>query len=186
MKPILFILLFALPLTAAHGQVLGIKLGATVSNTFDSESASFSDNAKVGYSGGVFARLLFTNSIGLQPEVLFTQRGFIGTGTFLGADYRLDRTLNYIDVPVMVAVLVTPSITLLAGPQYSYLFKQTDEYSSGSTTFTDETEFSDRTLDESNISFTGGVDMDLDPLVIGLRTGWDTKSWYQLSIGFRF
>lgn len=180
---ILFIALFIQPLSA---QSLGFKVGATLSNTFDSESADFADNAKVGYAAGVFARMPITPYIGLQPEVLFAQRGFIGRGSFLGADYRLDRTLNYIDVPLMVAVMFTPHITLLAGPQYSYLFKQSDEYSSGSTTFTDETEFDNHKLDSSNISFTGGVDVDMDPLVIGLRTGWDTRSWVQLSFGVRF
>lgn len=186
MKTILLLLILALPLTSIQAQHFGLKLGATISNTFDSESSSFSENAKVGYAGGVFAHIPFTEFLGLQPEVMVVQRGFIGNGTFLGSEYRLDRTLTYVDVPLMVAVRFTPSITLLAGPQYSYLMNQKDAYSSGSTTFTDETEFSDRTLDESNLSFTGGVDVDMDPLVIGLRTGWDTKSWYQLSIGFHF
>lgn len=186
MKTLLFCLITAFTIQTVQAQSFGFKLGAVVSNTFDSESTNFSDNAKVGYAAGLFSRIPISGMIALQPEVSIAQRGFIGNGTFLGSDYRLDRTLNYIDVPVMVALMVTPTVTLVAGPQYSYLFKQTDSYSSGSTTFSESTEFSDHELDSSNISFTGGVDVDLDPLVIGLRTGWDTRSWYQLSIGIRF
>ncbi len=185
MKTILILFLFALTLQTSHAQTLGFKVSAIVSNTFDSESSDFSDNAKVGYGAGLFARYPITSILGIQPEVLFAQRGFIGNGNFLGADYRLDRTLNYVDVPVMVALMLTPNITVVAGPQYSYLFKQSDKYTSGNTAFTRDTNFEDHKLDSSNISLTGGIDVDMDPLVIGLRTGWDTKSWFSLSVGFR-
>ena len=57
---------------------------------------------------------------------IFSQKGFKSTGTFLGTDYETTRTTDYIDIPLFLAVKPVEYVTLLFGPQYSYLLKQKD------------------------------------------------------------
>lgn len=204
MKPLYRILLIAvLALTTGtlHAQSVGVKLGANLSRMYDSDSDEFVADPKVGYAGGLFATLPFTAKIGLQPELLLSQRGFIGRGSFLGNDYRLSRTLLYLDVPLMLSFRPTQAVSVLLGPQYSYLLSQHDEYTNGSSAFTQTTQFSNENLFKNTLAVIGGLDVALDPVVVGLRAGWDIRKqngdgtssdiryknmWYQLSVGMTF
>jgi hypothetical protein len=179
----------------------GVKLGANLSRMYDAETNDFVADPKVGYAAGVFATIPITTFIGVQPEVLWSQRGFIGRGTFLGNDYRLSRTHNYLDIPILLSIKPSPIVTILVGPQYSYLLSTNDEYTSGNTTFEDQNDFDNDNVLKNTLALTGGLDLSLDPLVVGLRAGWDIRKndgdgtttsiryknmWYQLSIGFQF
>lgn len=179
----------------------GIKVGANLSRMYDSESNDFVADPKVGYAAGVFATIPITTFLGIQPEVLWSQRGFIVRGSTILGDYHLSRTHNYVDVPLLVAIKPLPMMTILVGPQYSYLFNTTDTYTSASGTFEDQTDFENDNLLKNTMAMTGGLDLALDPVVIGLRAGWDMRKhdgdgtttsiryknmWYQLSVGFQF
>jgi hypothetical protein len=64
----------------------------------------------------------------VQPEVLFSQKGFKGSGMLMGSPYQVTRTTNYIDMPLMHSIKPTSGITLLAGPQFSLLLNQKDTF----------------------------------------------------------
>ncbi len=179
----------------------GVKVGANLSRMWDAESNDFVADPKVGFAAGVFATIPITTFLGIQPEVMWSQRGFIGRGSFLGGDYRLSRTHNYLDIPIMIAFRPSPVVSILVGPQYSYLLSTNDEYTSGSSSFEDQTNFDNDNVLKNTLALTGGFDFALDPLVVGLRAGWDIRKndgdgtttsiryknmWYQLSVGFQF
>ena len=118
-----------------------------------------------------------------------------------GTAYDLKRTTNYIEVPLLLAIKPIQTITILAGPQFSFLMKQRDTFNSATTTYAQEQEFDNDNLRKNTLSFTGGVDINLDHTVIGLRSGWDLQNnngdgtsstpryknvWAQATIGFRF
>jgi len=119
----------------------GLKVGANYSNVYDSESEDFVADSKFGLAAGAFVSIPLGKFIGVQPEVLFSQKGFKSSGTFLGTEYKATRTTNYIDVPLLLAVKPVEFITILFGPQYSYLMKQKDEFTSGSFSSSEEEEF---------------------------------------------
>src|SRR5690606_14118230 len=116
-------------------------VGANYSNVYDSESEDFVADSKFGLAAGAFVSIPLGKFIGVQPEVLFSQKGFKSSGTFLGTEYKATRTTNYIDVPLLLAVKPVEFITILFGPQYSYLMKQKDEFTSGSFSSSEEEEF---------------------------------------------
>lgn len=95
---------------------LGLTSGATPS-TFAGDEF---DNAemKVGFTGGGRAIIPFNRYIGLQPEVLFSQRGT----SFEESENEIN--LNYIQAPILVRVSaplgpITPKI--MAGPTVGVL-----------------------------------------------------------------
>lgn len=179
----------------------GLKAGVNYSNVYDSESQNFVADSKFGFAGGAFVTIPFGKFIGIQPELLFSQKGFKSSGTYLGSTYNMTRTTNYIDVPILFAVKPAKEVTLLFGPQFSYLTSQKDDFTGGSISSTQQQDFNNDNIRKNTFCLTGGLDFTLNNLVLGLRTGWDVKNndgdgnsttpryknmWHQLSLGFRF
>lgn len=205
MKKILFLTVVITSLTwtvkAQDGVTVGLKVGTNYSNVYDSKGEDFEADAKFGLAAGAFVSIPFGRYLGIQPEVLFSQKGFKGTGTMFGSSYDLIRTTNYIDIPLLVALKPISSITLLAGPQFSFLMKQTDKFSNASSNLQRETEFNNDNIRKNTLCFIGGFDLNFDHTVIGLRAGWDLSNnngngtsstpryknvWGQLTLGYRF
>jgi len=176
----------------------GLKAGVNFSNVYDSKSQEFNADFKVGFAAGAFLAIPIGKYIGFQPEILFSQKGYKSTGTLLTIAYEFTHTTNYIDVPLLFEFKPSALVTLLAGPQYSFLVKQKDVFTSGNFTNTQEQEFEN---DKSVLCFLGGIDINLDQFVLGARAGWDLQNnngdgtstnpryknvWYQATLGFRF
>ena len=111
------------PMDLRENLTLGIKVGANFSNVYDTKGQDFNADGKIGLATGVFVGIPISKYLGLQPELLYSQKGFKATGSFVGSSYEFTRSTNYLDVPVFIAVKPTSMITILAGPQYSYLLK---------------------------------------------------------------
>jgi hypothetical protein len=178
----------------------GAKIGANLSNVYDSQGQDFVADSKIGVAGGVFLALPIGKYIGIQPELLFSQKGFKGSGTILGSSYSFTRTTSYIDIPILLAIKPIPMLTILVGPQYSYLLKQKDSFDNAILSGSQEQQFDNDNIRKNTLCATGGVDINLNPIVIGARVGWDFQQnngdgtsttpryknmWYQLTIGFK-
>ena len=179
----------------------GLKAGSNLSNVYDAEGEQFQTEAKFGFAGGIFLSIPIGKYLGIQPELLFSQKGFQGRGAILDGPYVLTRTTNYIDVPLLFAFKPVEFLTILAGPQYSYLIKQTDVFANGTTTIEREQEFKNDNIRKNTLCFTGGIDINLEHVVLGARAGWDVQNnngdgtsatpryknvWYQATVGYRF
>lgn len=179
----------------------GVKVGANYSNVYDEQGDDFNADPKFGLAAGVFLAIPIGKYLGVQPEILFSQKGFKATGTFLGSSYDFTRTTNYIDIPLLIAFKPVSGLTILAGPQYSYLMKQSDKFSGSGLSYTQEDEFKNEDIRKNTLSFLGGADVNLNHFVIGARVGWDiTKNngdgtsttpryknvWYQATVGYSF
>lgn len=55
---------------------------------------------KYGMAYGGFLSVSFGSFLGVQPEVLYSEKGFNSTGTILGSAYEMTRSTDYIDVPI--------------------------------------------------------------------------------------
>ncbi len=180
--------------------LLGFKIGANYSNVYDSEGEAFVASPKFGLATGVFAAIPFGPFLGFHPEILFSQKGFYATGRMLGSEYSLTRTTSFIDVPLFLAIKPSSSLTLLIGPQYSYLTKQKDVFANGPNSYLQEQEFKNEDIHRNLLCFAGGADINMNHTVLGLRAGWDIRKnngdgsstvpryknvWYQATIGYR-
>jgi hypothetical protein len=180
---------------------LGLKVGANYSNVYDTKGQAFSADPKFGLATGVFLSVPLGKYIGVQPEILFSQKGFKATGMILGGAYSLTRTTSYIDVPILLALKPSEFLTLHIGPQFAYLIKQRDVFSNGITSVAQEKEFQNDNIRKNTMAFIVGADINLDHLVIGGRVGWDMlnnngngtsttprykNTWFQVTLGYRF
>jgi hypothetical protein len=174
----------------------GLKGGINYSNVYDAAAEEFEADFKIGFVGGAFLTIPMGKLLGIQPEVLFSQKGYSASGTVLTIPYEYTHTASFIDIPLMLAIRPTSFLTVLAGPQYSFLIEQEDEFASGS--FAQDEDFE---LDKNVFGFLGGVDIKIDKVVLGARVGWDIQenngdgtttkpryknTWIQATIGFRF
>ena len=181
--------------------LFGIKAGGNLANVYDVKGDDFNADAKLGFVGGVFLSIPIGNFLGIQPEVLYSQKGYRTSGSFFGSEYEFTYTSNYLDIPILIQIKPYPMLTILAGPQYSYLLKEKNEFKSSVMSAVDEEEFTNDNVRKNVLCFTGGVALDLDPIVVGARVGWDIQNnngdgtsttpryknvWYQLTVGVLF
>jgi hypothetical protein len=179
----------------------GLKAGANYSNVYDSQGEEFQANAKFGAVAGAFLAIPFGKYIGIQPEVLFSQKGFQATGVILGKPYNFTRTTSYIDLPLLFALKPSEFLSVVGGPQFSYLVNQRDVFANATTSIEQETEFVNENPRKNTLSFVIGSDINLKHIVIGIRANWDVQNnngdgtsttpryknvWYQATIGYRF
>lgn len=180
--------------------IFGLKAGINYANVYDTEGEDFRADPKIGLATGVFLSIPIGTFLGIQPEVLYSRKGFRATGKILGGSYDFTRTTDFIDVPILFALKPTGIFTILAGPQYSYLLKRKDVFANGVTTIEQEMEFENEDLRKNTLCFLGGVDVNLNHLVLSGRVGWDILNnngdgstttpryknvWYQFTVGYR-
>lgn len=179
----------------------GLKAGLNFANVYDEEGEEFRADGKFGAVGGLFAAIPIGTYIGIQPELLISQKGFKATGMLLGTSYEYTHTTNYLDVPVYFAVKPSEFITLLAGPQFSYLASSKDVFGAGENSIEQEQEFENDNIRRNTLSFSAGADITLRHVVIGARASWDLfdnkgdgtsstprykNQWLQFTIGYTF
>jgi hypothetical protein len=114
--------------------------------------------------------------------------------------YSITRTSNFIDVPLLLSAKPFGFLTVVAGPQFSYLIKQSNVFKNGTTTILQEQEFDNDNVRKNILCFTGGVDVNVEHFVMSARAGWDFQNnngngvsetpryknaWYQLTFGYR-
>jgi hypothetical protein len=179
----------------------GLKGGINYSNVYSTEGQEFRPTGKFGLVGGAFVAIPIGTYIGIQPEFLYSQKGFKATGIVLDNTYDLTRTTGYLDIPLLFSLKPSGYLTLVAGPQFSYLIKQKDEFANATTTIEQEQEFENASIRKNTLCFLGGIDINLNHLVLGARVGWDVLKnngdgttttpryknvWYQATLGYRF
>lgn len=180
---------------------IGVKIGSNISNVYDSEGEEFVADPKTGLALGAFATIPLLQLIAIQPELILSQRGFKSSGRILGGNYDMTRTSTFIDVPILFVFRPFDFVSILAGPQYSYLTHQKNEFRNGTTGIVQEQEFENEDLRRNLLCFTGGIDINIKHIVIGGRFGVDLQNnrpdgssttpryknmWYQLTVGYRF
>lgn len=154
----------------------GIKAGANLSNVWDSQGEEFRADGKVGLAAGVFLSLPLGEVLGVQPEVLISQKGFEGSGVLLGQEYSFSRTTTYIDIPLQLQIKPANFITLVVGPQFSYLLKQKDERTFGSNSTEQEQAFDNENIRKNILGFVAGIDVHFSQFVISGRGSRDFQT----------
>jgi hypothetical protein len=119
----------------------------------------------------------------------------------LGSKYSFARITNFIDVPLLVSLRTGDLVTILVGPQYSFLLSQKYTFTSDLINISQEEQFDNENLSKNILCLTGGLDVNLNNVVISGRLGWDMtnnkgdgtsttprykNAWYQATIGYRF
>lgn len=145
----------------------GIKGGANFSNIYTDNVEE--NNVLVGFNAGLFAKLAITESLAIQPELLYTTKGselkydnaFVnGTSTF---------KLNYIELPVLLVVNLTKNFNLHAGPYVAYLIDGEATNNTQGTLFDIENNLKNEDYSKFDTGLSVGVGFDADKIGFGVR-----------------
>lgn len=150
----------------------GIKAGVNYSNVYDEEGQNFVANGKAGFAAGGFIAIPIGKFLGVQPEIMYSQKGFKATGTTLGFNYDYSRTSSYLDIPLLLQIKPIPMISFVAGPQFSYLLDTKNTFNGTSSTIT-EAQINADNYKKNIFGFVVGADINVQNLVISGRAGWD-------------
>jgi hypothetical protein len=102
----------------SQGLHLGVKAGANASKI---SGQSFEDGFELGYQLGGFMELDFSKSLGIQPEVLFSQASTKTTSFNGNLTPNTEAKLSYLSIPVLLRINTSKLVTLHVGPQYSIM-----------------------------------------------------------------
>lgn len=155
---------------------IGGKAGLSLANVYDAEGNEFDSDHKYGYTGGIFISIPLGSYFGVQPEVTITQKGFKGKGSLLGSTYEFNRTSTFLEIPILISFKPSEFLTILAGPQYGYLLKQKDEFTSSAFSYSQEKEFEQENVRKNLFGLMMGADITVQHIVIGGRIGWDLQN----------
>lgn len=102
---------------------LGVKAGANFAKISDVDNLS----NKTGFQAGIFAGIKFTDKVGIQADLLYSQQG----AKFEAEEF----DLNYVNIPVVLKYYLIQGLNIQAGPQFGFIvddnvkevFKSIDE-----------------------------------------------------------
>lgn len=152
---------------------LGLKAGAGYANVYNTKGESFDANGRFGFTGGGFLIIPVGNYFAVQPEVTITQKGFKASGRLLGNPYNVKRKTTYLEVPVLFTFTPFRYITILAGPQYSYLLREHNAIATSAFSYEQEQEFKQDDTRKNIMGVAAGVDINLGHFVVSGRVGFD-------------
>lgn len=167
----------------SHGQVktnrllpLGIKAGTNYTNAYDLTNEHYRSDAKSGFTAGVFLPISLGRTLGIQPEILFSQKGIRASGNLLGSTFTMKRTTGYLDVPVMVAFKPMQMVSFFGGVQFSYLLTERDQWVSSAASDLQMRALATNEGRKKIVGLVVGLDVNADHFVLGVRGGWDLQS----------
>jgi hypothetical protein len=108
----------------AQGIDFGVKAGANIANQKLTGDFNLDTKAIVSFHGGVFVVWMFTEQLGLQPELLLSMQGSKDKDDMY--DYKI--TTNYVSIPVLVRYNINDMFSVHAGPQFGILVSAKEEF----------------------------------------------------------
>ena len=179
----------------------GFKAGANYSNIYDVSSENFAADYKFGFAGGIFLSIPLGKSLGVQPEFLYSEKGYESTGSVEGSSYNNTHTAKYLDIPIHLQLKPNEVLTVLFGPQFSFLLDKDNDFSDSFLSDEQEQDFDNIDINKFTFGLSGGLDFNIGHFVLGGRVGWDLTQnngtgtstspqyrnlWYQATLGIRF
>jgi hypothetical protein len=158
--------------TSAYAQVrAGLKGGAILANLSQEPEQNDCCDNKTGFAAGAFFSLGIANVIGIQPEVMYVQKGAKSTDG-LGDEETLN--INYIDIPVLVTLGIPTGTGVrpffVGGPVFSFKAGTANVESGGNK---DESIDDDVSSNDMGIAF--GAGLDIGKAIVEFRYNWGLK-----------
>lgn len=146
---------------------LGIKGGVNFSSLYTQDS--YDTKMLTGFNIGLFSKVPITQHIALQPEFYFTTKGAEVTynNTFVDGIARFK--LNYLELPLLLAINVTDNFNIHAGPYAAYLLSGKVSNESNVNVFDFEENVNSDDFNRVDVGLAVGAGVDVGSLGIGVR-----------------
>jgi len=132
------------------GPRIGFKGGLSIATIAKTGDNSYSTTPLYGFNGGAVILLPLGKVIALQPEVLFSQKGYRSRGSGVFGDYDYRRYNNFLDIPLLLRINASQDLGIVIGPQYSFLLNTHTNFKSGTTSY-------EQTVDNDNDNITKNI-----------------------------
>jgi hypothetical protein len=158
--------------TGAYGQMsrFGVKGGLNLSNmTIDNSSDK---TLKAGFHAGAFGKFEITEMFAIQPEFLYSTKGFTNTFDNLLAEGEAKFNLNYIEIPVNVVYNLSEDFAFHLGPYIGFLANANVDTSTEILNFFQIDTSDELNRDDFNLidfGLTAGLNFNLDQLIFGFN-----------------
>lgn len=117
-------LLFAVSLTAQPQLGAGVKGGMNLATqTTTGEGEGVAVRQLIGYNGGFYGNLFFTDMFGFQAELVVCSRGSDWDDVY----YNVKDLLTYIDLPLLFKFQPIKYANVYVGPSFGYLLSAKQE-----------------------------------------------------------
>ena len=156
----LFIFSSFLSISQAQKATLGVKAGLNYANISGGDISETDPAFK--YHVGAILSIGFTDFFSLQPEFIFSAKGFESDN--------FDVNMDYLDMPILLKLKFGDKFSLHAGPQLSYLL------SSSTDTDINVVEFEDR-IKDFDLGAAAGIELELiSGFSLGARYSFSVES----------
>jgi hypothetical protein len=184
---ILILILVTMSIGLVYAQsVFGIKGGMNISRITGDDAVSSSDS-HLGFHGGAFMQYNLMEAFIIQPELLYTQKGYNYKYTLADIDYKIRNSYDYVEVPLLLKLNVAVGdlkIQPYVGPAVSYLIsaKTKETLSDGSTTITHNNDVADQ-MNKLAFGFAVGAEIEfMNRFMFGGRYNFGLSDIYQKDV----
>lgn len=180
----------------------GAKAGLNISSIQDTKGEDLNADPIAGFVGGGFISIPIGKYLGIQPEVLFAQKGYSATSYDEGGSFSYTRRTGHVEIPILLQIKPISFISLVIGPQLSYMTFREETFQSSTTTMIQKEEIENDNIRKNTLGAVTGVDFYiLRRLIVSGRVGWDLQDnngdgtasfpryrniWMQGTLGLRF
>jgi hypothetical protein len=154
---------------------IGIRAGVNLANIYDVDAGDLEHKTRIGLAVGAFLNLPFGQYVGFQPELIYSQKGYRSSGSILDASYKFSRRIDYLDIPLQLQIKPAPVLTLLLGPQYSFLLSKNLKVNSGSLGADITNEIDNQNIRKNILGLVFGADLNFQNLILGGKISWDLQ-----------
>jgi len=141
---------------------IGFKGGLSIATIIKTDDNNFSSTPLYGFNGGGVILLPLGKVIALQPEILFSQKGYRATGSGLTGDFDYRRYLNFLDIPLLLRINPSKNLGIVIGPQYSYLLSTHTKFKSGGASYEQTVNYENDNITKNIFGGVIGLDINLD------------------------
>ncbi len=144
---------------------VGVKAGLNFANVTVKPAPGVDLQTLTGITGGVYFSLGL-GPIAIQPEILYSRRGFQYEQAEIG---KFEYMNDYIEVPVLVKFSMLPGLVkpfIFGGPSFGYLIRARGRLTAGGTSITDST--SDM-FKKPEVAAVFGIGLDFKLIVLKLN-----------------
>ncbi|MFA9187743.1 porin family protein [Flavobacterium sp. FBOR7N2.3] len=153
---------------------VGIKGGVNFTNLYTEDVDD--NNVLTSFNAGLFANFPVSSAVSIQPELNFSRKGseLVYDNIFASGTTKLK--LNYLEMPVLLKLNVTPNFNVHFGPYVAYLIdgQATNETDGGSFNFEENIDNDD--LNKWDYGLAAGVGFDFGSTSLGVRYNYGLQT----------
>jgi len=141
---------------------IGFKGGLSIATIIKTNDNNFSSTPLYGFNGGGVILLPLGKVIAIQPEILFSQKGYRATGSGLTGDFDYRQYLNFLDIPLLLRINASRDLGIVVGPQYSYLLATHTKFNAGGTSYEQTVNYENDNITKNIFGGVIGLDINLN------------------------